>query len=521
MDRQAAMEATYRITVLNNPWIPHVPHPKQREALLNPSPELLYGGAARGGKSDFLLMCAAQYVHVPGYAAIIFRKTLPELEQPDGLIPRSLEWWAGSPARWNGQNHEWTFPSGAKIKFGFVGADYSVGTTKFRYQGMRVQCVCWDELTSQMPEDYFYLFSRLDRPNCEKHRPGGQGEWNETCQDCQIAKVLSWVPLRVRAATNPGGVGMRWVREHFGIERDPITREWVGRNAETAFIPAYVRDNPAVDQEAYIENLGRMKDHVTRKQLLEGDWEISEEGRFKPHWCKRFTVETMYDGQNVDATNELWQGEEDKRSNVLRGLHQGSVVVKDQRIMLDRCRIFMTVDPAASEREGPGDTQRYRKAPSNSVFSTWILTPQIDLLWLDCHAVQCEVPDGVQVLRKLFSKWRPEFIGIEANGSNIGFFQYAQRTGLPVRAIQPGSADKLVRSTDAQIRMENGKVLLPRSAPWLRDTEREVFEWTGHKQEPADRVDTLSYAAMLVSQESGWNRKPLFDGALPTVQRVY
>ena len=50
--------------------------------------EALYGGAAGGGKSDYLIAEALRQVHVPYYRAIIFRKTIPELED---LIGRSHE----------------------------------------------------------------------------------------------------------------------------------------------------------------------------------------------------------------------------------------------------------------------------------------------------------------------------------------------------------------------------------------------------------------------------------------------
>jgi len=53
--------------------------------------EVLYGGAAGGGKSDALLMGALQFVDVPGYAAILFRRTFSDLALPDALIPRSHE----------------------------------------------------------------------------------------------------------------------------------------------------------------------------------------------------------------------------------------------------------------------------------------------------------------------------------------------------------------------------------------------------------------------------------------------
>ena len=58
-----------------SPYIPHQPTPKQREFLSLTDREAFYGGAAGGGKSDALLMGALQYVHVPNYAAILFRRT--------------------------------------------------------------------------------------------------------------------------------------------------------------------------------------------------------------------------------------------------------------------------------------------------------------------------------------------------------------------------------------------------------------------------------------------------------------
>jgi hypothetical protein len=56
--------------------------------------EAFYGGAAGGGKSDALLMAALQYVDVPGYAALILRRTFKQLSLPGAIMARSNEWLA-------------------------------------------------------------------------------------------------------------------------------------------------------------------------------------------------------------------------------------------------------------------------------------------------------------------------------------------------------------------------------------------------------------------------------------------
>ena len=218
--------------------------------MLSPAREALYGGAAGGGKSDGLLMGAAQDVDVPGYAALLLRRSFRDLNQPDSLIPRSKEWWTGK-ADWSQQDKRWTFPSGATITFGYLDSPDDV----YQYQGAAYQYIGWDELT-QFPESpYRYLFSRLRR------RAGVD------------------VPLRKRAGSNPGGVGHEWVKARFVKPAVPSP----GR----VFVPARLEDNPHLDAAAYIESLAEL-DPITREQLLRGDWDAYVGGRFRREWFRRY-----------------------------------------------------------------------------------------------------------------------------------------------------------------------------------------------------------------------------------------
>ena len=74
----------------------YIPTPPQRLFHLSVADELLYGGAAGGGKSAAIVMEAlAQCLEHPGMRAYLFRRTYPQLEtslieQAHRLIPRQL-----------------------------------------------------------------------------------------------------------------------------------------------------------------------------------------------------------------------------------------------------------------------------------------------------------------------------------------------------------------------------------------------------------------------------------------------
>src|SRR5215831_17422072 len=112
-----------------------------------------YGGAAGGGKSDAILAGALQYVDVPGYAALILRRSFSDLALPGAAMARSKEWLYGR-ARWNEREKTWTFNSGATLTFGYLEAEDDV----YRYQSSEYQYIGFDELTQFSEAQYRYLF---------------------------------------------------------------------------------------------------------------------------------------------------------------------------------------------------------------------------------------------------------------------------------------------------------------------------------------------------------------------------
>ena len=121
-------------------------NPKQTAFLLVPNKEVLYGGAAGGGKSWGLLGAASQYLDVPGYSALILRQTYKDLALPDALMDVAYQWWGNTAAKYNSKIYTWRFPTegaDATLNFGYLETE----NHKYQYQGAAFHFVGFDELT--------------------------------------------------------------------------------------------------------------------------------------------------------------------------------------------------------------------------------------------------------------------------------------------------------------------------------------------------------------------------------------
>ena len=223
----------------------------QTDFLAAPERDVLYGGAAGGGKSYAMLIDPLRFAHKAAHRALILRRSMPELRE---LIDKSRELYpkAFPGCKYKEVEKLWNFPSGAKVEFGFLERDADV----YRYQGQAYSWIGFDEIT-HLPTEFGwnYLASRL------------------RTTDPEITPYM-------RCTANPGGVGATWVKKRY-VDPHPPNESFTGEdNLTRKFIPARLDDNPYLAEDGRYEEMLKALPPTQRKQLLEGNWDVNEGAAF-------------------------------------------------------------------------------------------------------------------------------------------------------------------------------------------------------------------------------------------------
>lgn len=234
--------------------INYVPTPKQKIFHASPANEILYGGAAGGGKTKAIVMDALfRCMKWPNTTAVIFRRTYKELEDTD--IKEANESYPEGVGTYNVGRHEFKLKNGSKILFRHCENE----ADRFDYSGLEVQWMYFDELTTFTQVIYDFLKTRL-----------------------RAKKSLGVVPI-VRSASNPGNIGHGWVKKYFvdpapymEIREQEIWSEALHRakKIRTQYIPSLATENPHITDD-YIFEL-EQKPEALRNALLNGDWDSFE-----------------------------------------------------------------------------------------------------------------------------------------------------------------------------------------------------------------------------------------------------
>ena len=223
----------------------------QTEFLAADEKDVLYGGAAGGGKSYAMLVDPLRYAHKKAHRALILRRSMPELRE---LIDKSRELYpqAFPGCKFREVEKIWNFPSGAKIEFGFLERDADV----YRYQGQAYSWIGFDEIT-HLPTEFGwnYLASRLRTTDPE-------------------------IKTYLRCTANPGGIGAHWVKKRY-VDSNPPNESFLGDDGlSRKFIPARLTDNPYLAKDGIYEQMLMSLPPIQRKQLLEGNWDVNEGAAF-------------------------------------------------------------------------------------------------------------------------------------------------------------------------------------------------------------------------------------------------
>lgn len=233
----------------------------------------IYGGAAGGGKSFGLLLSPLQYTDVPGFAAVYFRRTGPELTGAGSLWEESQTLFriAGGTPRQT-PTLQWKFRAGTILQFLHLQHESDVYT----HQGKQYAAIYFDELTHFEEAQFWYLVSRL-RSTC-----GVRPHIRATCNpdpDSFVRALIDWwigpdgLPIPERS-----GVLRYFVRDGDRLawfdSREEAAAAYPSKTSMSlTFIPATLDDNKELlakdpTYRAKLESLTR----VEREQLLGGNW---------------------------------------------------------------------------------------------------------------------------------------------------------------------------------------------------------------------------------------------------------
>lgn len=258
-------------------------HPKQGYAYGSEANEILYGGAAGGGKSHLKRAIAIHgCVGVPGLQVYLFRRLSDDLyknhmEGAGGFFAMLKDGMAAGYVAYNDSKRYIKFWNGSKIWLCHCQHEKD----RFKYQGAEIHMLLIDELTHFTDKIYRYLRART--------RIG----------ELAIPEGYTRKLPYILCGTNPGGIGHNWVKRTF-VDMKPAyqihrtVKQEGGKLRQ--FIPALLSDNPsmAANDPDYADTLSGLGDPALVKAMLEGDWNIVAGGALDDVWHKEHCIKPRF-----------------------------------------------------------------------------------------------------------------------------------------------------------------------------------------------------------------------------------
>ena len=245
-------------------------HPKQGAALNSPATEILYGGAAGGGKSHLMRVAAIIWCSmIPGLQCYFFRRIRDDLiknhmEGPKGFRSMLAPWaLAGFCIIVEDEIRFW---NGSKIYLCHCKDEKDV----YKYQGAEIHVLLIDEITHFTQAMYRFLRNRVRMVGIT------------------LPKDYQGRFPRIMCGGNPGNIGHLWVKatwvdghEYMTIRQQPANEGGMLRQ----YIPAKLEDNPSMAQDdpGYEQRLEGLGSAALVRAMRHGDWDVVE-GAFFDCW---------------------------------------------------------------------------------------------------------------------------------------------------------------------------------------------------------------------------------------------
>lgn len=233
-----------------------------------PLPEIFFGGARGGGKTDGVLgkWAIKERRHGEHFNAVMFRRTTVSAED---AIERARQIFCPLGAKFIGSGTpRFRMPNGGRVSFAYL----ENVTDADEYQGRNVTDA-WVEEAGQYPEP-----TPIDRLN-------------------GVLRSAAGVPTQLILTANPGGAGQGWLRDRYKLHPFPdkpriLTRELDdGSVWRYAVIPSRISDNKILldSDPEYLKRLRLVGGTQLVRAWLEGDWSAIE-GAFFDGWSEQRNV---------------------------------------------------------------------------------------------------------------------------------------------------------------------------------------------------------------------------------------
>lgn len=424
----------------------------------------VYGGSAGGGKTWSLLMepVVNGRVKVPGFGAVIFRRTYPDITAEGGMWDETQDLYPGVGATSRENPLEWKFPGGAKVRF----AHMQHVKDRLRWKGSQVPYIAFDQLEEFEEAQFWYLLSR-NRSTCGV-RPYIRATVNPDPDSWVKVFLAPWVDDEHPEYPFPPGALRYFTRD--GDDLVWVDADWRDEDGSPpvslTYIPASIYDNKILLERDpdYVRKL-RALPLVDRERLLDGNWSIRAEGNTLRREWFRIVGEAPADLDLIGRTWDIAGTEKRKGNNpdwtvgALVGMKAGIWYVLD--------------------------LVRVRLSPSG----------------VDDLMDQCAALDGWQV--PILLQQDPGEAGIRAVQAHA-----TRLVGYEVRWRRP-TGDKLLRARPLASAAEAGNVRLVKG-PWNRDFLNEAVAFPGGTYD--DQIDAVSWAMLMLVHGDGSLSAPIHPG---------